>query len=166
MDDQIDPCHDFNKFACGGFQKNTIIPDHEAGWGSFSILSQKLSLDKKKLIEEKITDNDFESYKKAKRFFKSCMNEKKLTELGTQPLKKLLTKAGGWPVIEGNDWDGKHYDIWEQNVNLKHLGLSWHKFASIGVGMDMKNNSFRVLNFDSASLNLGRVIFAIFVLLY
>ena len=27
MDDQVDPCEDFNKFACGGFIEKTIIPD-------------------------------------------------------------------------------------------------------------------------------------------
>ena len=161
MDDQIDPCHDFNKFACGGFQKNTIIPDHEAGWGSFSILSKKLSLDKKKLIEEKITDNDFESYKKAKKYYKSCMNEKRQNELGIQPLKKVLMKAGGWPVLEQSHWDGKDYDIWTQNIILKQMGLSSNHFASINVSPDVKNTSFNVLSFGSANTGLSRVKFTI-----
>ena len=32
MDDEIDPCDDFNKFACGGFEKKSIIPDDQSSW--------------------------------------------------------------------------------------------------------------------------------------
>ena len=41
MDDEIDPCDDFNKFACGGFEKKSIIPDDQSSeWVSFYISAQ------------------------------------------------------------------------------------------------------------------------------
>ena len=112
-------------------------------------------------MEEKINENDFESYKKVKKYYKSCMNEKKQIELGIQPLKKVLMKAGGWPVLEQSHWDGKDYDIWKQNIILKQMGLSSNHFASIDVSTDVKNNSFNVLTFGSANTGLSRVKFTI-----
>ena len=159
MDDQVDPCHDFNKFACGGFHKSTIIPDELPSWKSFGVLFEKLVNDGRKLLGEKITENDFESYKKAKGYYKSCMNEKKQIELGIQPLKKVLMKAGGWPVLEQSHWDGKDYDIWKQNIILKQMGLSSNHFATISVSPDVKNNSFNALTFGSANTGLSRVKF-------
>ena len=121
----------------------------------------KLLNDGRKLIEEKINDDDFESYKKVKKYYKSCMNEKKQNEIGIQPLKKVLMKAGGWPVLEQSHWDGKDYDIWKQNIILKQMGLSSNHFASISVSPDVKNNSFNVLIFGSANTGLSRVKFTI-----
>ena len=89
------------------------------------------------------------------------MNEKKLNELGVQPLKEVLKKAGGWPVLEQSNWDGKDYDIWKQNIILKQMGLSSNHFAAIGATTDKKNNSFHVIEFNSATTGLFRVMFVI-----
>ena len=124
----------------------------------------KLLNDGRKLIEEKINEDDFESYKKVKKYYKSCMNEKKQNEIGIQPLKKVLMKAGGWPVLEQSHWNGKDYDIWKQNIVLKQMGLSSNHFATIGTKVDKKNNSFNIIEFDSASTGLRRVMFAILLL--
>ena len=40
INDKVDPCEDFNEFACGGFNKNTIIPDDKSRWDVFSILTK------------------------------------------------------------------------------------------------------------------------------
>ena len=112
-------------------------------------------------MEEKIYEDDFESYKKVKKYYKSCMNEERQNKLGVQPLKEVLIKAGGWPVLEQSNWDGKDYDIWKQNIILKQMGLSSNHFASISVTTDAKNNSFHVIEFGSAALGLLKVMFVI-----
>ena len=33
MDRNVDPCHDFYKFACGGFIANTVLPEHKTRTG-------------------------------------------------------------------------------------------------------------------------------------
>ena len=93
---------DFHQFACGGFLKTKIIPDDESNWDVFDIITKEIEYKGRQLLEEAIDDKkDFESYKKAKRFYKSCMNEEQRNELGLEPLRQILMKIGGWPVLEG-----------------------------------------------------------------
>ena len=157
IDDKVDPCEDFNEFACGGFNKNTIIPDDKSRWDIFSILTKEIEYHGRRLMEEPIDDkNDFESYKKAKTFYKACMDEDKQNELGLEPFREILAKAGGWPVVEGDKWDGKDFNIWDQSIKFHELGYSSDFFAEAFIYSDAKNNSHRVLYFDQANLGLSK----------
>ncbi len=42
MDQSVDPCVDFYKFACGGFMDRTSIPDDRTRMSSFSVLGDEL----------------------------------------------------------------------------------------------------------------------------
>ena len=157
IDDEIDPCEDFNKFACGGFDKKTIIPDDKSGWAPANVMVETIESEGRKLIEEPINDEkDFESYKKAKNYYKLCMDEEKQDAIGVKPLMEILSKLGGWPLLEGDAWDGEQFNIWNLSIKLKHLGLSSDYFASVGIANDDRNNSFNVIHFGSASLGLPK----------
>ena len=159
MDDQVDPCEDFNKFACGGFEKNTVIPGDKGESTSIQTIDEKSNSQIRKLIEEPISNkDDFESYKKAKKYYKLCMNEEKQNELGFKPLKDILSIVGGWPVLEGDGWKGEDFNIWDQSINLKHMGLSSNYFSSyFAILPDYKNTSQRVLYIYAPSLGLSKV---------
>ena len=43
LDETVDPCDDFDNFACGSFIENTVIPDDKTSVSMFSVLGDKLN---------------------------------------------------------------------------------------------------------------------------
>ena len=40
MDQTVDPCDDFYKFTCGGFEEKVVIPDDKSSWSQFSVIGK------------------------------------------------------------------------------------------------------------------------------
>ena len=77
MDDTVDPCNNFYEFACGGFVKNTIIPDDKTQMTSFGILNDKLDEQVRILVEEPVKEDEPKPFKLVKNLYQACMNKSK-----------------------------------------------------------------------------------------
>ena len=75
MNSDVEPCDDFYKFACGGFLKNTIIPDDKVSMNTFSIISDKLQEQLRTSIEAKSEPNESKPFTLVKNLYKACMNK-------------------------------------------------------------------------------------------
>lgn len=74
--------------------------------------------------------------------------------VGLEPLKRLLNKIGGWPIIDKN-WQEDSYNWIPAYVFLRsRLGLNY--IINMYVDIDSKNTSQRVIYLDRPSLGLGR----------
>lgn len=157
INDQVDPCEDFNEFACGNFIANTLIPDDKSRYNTFDIIGDKIDIQGRQLLESPIDkDDDFESEIMAKTFYQSCMDVDFQEEQGLKPMRDLLDKIGGWPVIEGDKWSSADKDVWSQQIEMFHLGFSSDYIVEVSIYADSKNNTHRVLYLDQASLGLSK----------
>ena len=84
--------------------------------------------------------------------FESCMNTEIIEEKGLFPLKTLLDTLGGWPVVKGPTWDSESFKWFK----LRDLGFSVNYLVYVGVTVDQRNPSSRVLTIDQPSLGTRR----------
>jgi len=108
-------------------------------------------------LEDEPSPDDFESYQLARDYYKSCTNEEKREELGIKPILDKLKLFGGWPVVDGKKWQQEDsFKWWEWNYEMNRAGFGSSSLVSVGIGVDSKNTSWRVITIDQASLGLSR----------
>merc|ERR1712032_30506 len=156
MDEAVDPCSDFYNFACGNFIKETVIPDHQTSYGSFSMVRDKLNLRLRKLFEGKPADNEPQAYQNVRNYFQACMDTKGIEEKSVEQLKALLDDIGGWPVLVGDKWEGENFKWHELSMKASDKGFSSDRMISIGISTDDKDSTRRILEVDQPSLGLSR----------
>jgi hypothetical protein len=91
LDRSVDPCTDFYKFSCGGWQKNNPIPADQASWSVYAKLGNEnqqflwgiLEADAKAAnrtpVQQKVGD-----------YFAACMNTSAIDALGDKPIQPEL----------------------------------------------------------------------------
>lgn len=72
MNENIDPCDNFYQFVCGNFTKNAMFTNYKLA-SSLTEARDKVSDRLKDSIENSITDNDPETFKKIKNFYDLCL---------------------------------------------------------------------------------------------
>ena len=74
----------------------------------------------------------------AKAVYQSCMNKDLIERRGLEPVKAVLKRLGGWPLLEGADWDGAGFKWYEQMYRHRELGFSVDYFYDFSVSTDLK----------------------------
>ena len=157
MNTTADPCADFEQFSCGRFQQNAQIPEDKGSYSEFlSILPDKVYERGRLLLEAEDRDEDWELFKVAKKFYKSCMNLEQLENLGVKPMLDSLKLLGGWPVLEGDKWDSTDYQWWEQVYQASDAGFAKANILKLTVETNSKYSSMRSITLDQPELGLYR----------
>ena len=91
LDRSVDPCTDFYKFACGGWQKHNPIPADQAGWDVYA----KLANDNQQFLwgileEDAKATNRTPVQQKVGDYFAACMNTSAIDAQGYSPVKPAL----------------------------------------------------------------------------
>lgn len=156
MNRSMDPCEDFSNFVCGRFVENTIIPEDKSSWTLFSILREELSEKARLLLEKEKSEDDWAIFEDMRTYYRSCLNEDEHDKAGYEKVTSYLEKLGGWPMLEGKDWNGQDFKWYEKVYQLNQDGYLMEMFFNIYVGLDSKNSSWRAIHLDQTYLGFSR----------
>ena len=91
----------------------------------------------------------------AKKLYRGCMNIGHREKLGIKPIINSLKHLGGWPLLEGENWNYQ-YQWWEQVYRASQGGFGSDYIIKITVETDKKNSSKRSIIVDQPRLGLNR----------
>ena len=64
--------------------------------------------------------------------YKSCMDTERIELRSVTELRDLLDRLGGWPVVEGEDWQGEGFLWHELSIRAAEEGFDSSRIISIG----------------------------------
>jgi len=145
LDRTIDPCVDFYKFSCGGWEKNNPIPADQAGWSVYA----KLGNDNQQFLWGILEDdakakNRTPVQQKVGDFFAACMNTSAIDSLGDKPIQPILAEIDALKT---------RADILHALTRLHHQYAGSFFFGS-GTGQDAIDSSLIIVELGAAGLGL------------
>lgn len=74
MNSSVNPCDDFYRFACGRFEKTTIIPDDAGSVNTINLIEGRVIGQLHTLLNNEIREKDLRPFQLVKQFYRQCMN--------------------------------------------------------------------------------------------
>lgn len=69
-----------------------------------------------------------------------------IEQQGLDPLLNILQKLGGWPVLEGDQWNENDFNWKESVYKFREMGYSVDYFIDFSIGVDLKNSTKRTID--------------------
>src|ERR1700727_2193317 len=93
LDRSVDPCVDFYKFTCGGWQKNNPIPADQSGWSVYAKLGNENAQFLWGILEADAKAKDRTPVQqKVGDYFAACMTPTAINALGDKPVQPELAR--------------------------------------------------------------------------
>ena len=93
LDRSADPCVDFYKFSCGGWEKNNPIPTDQAGWSVYAKLGNENQQFLWGILEDDAkANNRTPVQQKVGDYFAACMNTSAIDALGDKPIAPEIAR--------------------------------------------------------------------------
>ncbi|XP_043935096.1 endothelin-converting enzyme 1-like [Protopterus annectens] len=97
LNQSMDPCEDFFSFSCGKWVSAHPVPPGKQKITVYDSVWENNQEILKMLLEEPDAIRT-SAEEKAVKFYRSCMNTRRIEELGSEPIADLIEKVGGWSL--------------------------------------------------------------------
>src|SRR5579875_328781 len=146
LDRSVDPCVDFYKFSCGGWQKNNPIPADQAGWSVYAKLANENQQFLWGILSEDARPSPTRTpvQQKVGDYFESCLNTGVIDDAGLKPLKPYLAEIDALKTRE---------QIEAAVAKLHHEAPGTFFFGS-RTGQDAVNSSLVIVEIGAGGLGL------------
>jgi len=156
IDPSQDPCQDFYQFACGTYLKETVIPSHMKKKGRFNTLGTKLKERLKTLFEADPEEDEPAVFASARKLYSSCMDQDRIEKSGRALILKRVEELGGWPVLEGQEWNMDAF-TWQKLVETaQRMGLHAEVLLHTKISVSSKDSTKYMLKVDQPKPGLAR----------
>lgn len=99
------------------------------------------------LFMDPVDSNDPEAFGAVKQFYKTCMDETQIEADGITPMVEIVNRLGGWPAIDGDQWDSE--TLWNWTWATKQfgkIGLPTDRLFKVSIDYDYYNSSVRLIH--------------------
>ncbi|XP_051164721.1 endothelin-converting enzyme 1-like isoform X11 [Leptopilina boulardi] len=151
MNDTVNPCDDFYSYLCGSWQTNFPTPEKKLKWDLNAITNKKIYTVLKEILQKPSSSEDNKLLALEKKWFKSCMDEDSINKRGLEPLRNIIEKVGGLPLLMNTSvWEKK--EITWQNVAQYYANiLGEYDLFNIEISPDLHNSTTQTIMIDQTS---------------
>ncbi|KAB0803943.1 hypothetical protein PPYR_00913 [Photinus pyralis] len=139
IDESVDPCDDFFRFACGKVLNVTPREHHPK-----RLLDYKIEKQLQNLLEEPIRQSDPAILNYEKRFYQACIEDKNGSK-GLKTLKGIFQDLGGWPVVVGSSWDETKFNWLDWVPKFYKHGLNHMQILRYTIEFESENSNKRII---------------------
>lgn len=131
MNESVDPCEDFFHFACDGWIRDNPIPPSENEYITFIKKIQANNEKLRNMLEDATGKHD-DPVMKAKRYYRSCMNEEEVERTTKQQMLELIASLGSW-ALDNKTWNGTGWNWKSALVKIQKTFLHSSPLFTIDV---------------------------------
>ena len=143
MNNSVDPCDDFFHFACDGWIRDNPIPPYKNEYITFIKKIQENNEKLRNLLEDATGEHD-DPVMKAKRYYRSCMNEDEVERTTKKQLLELIRSLGSW-ALDNETWNGTIWNWKTALIKIQTTFLHSSPLFTIDVLTNPRNSTEHIL---------------------
>ncbi|XP_074659262.1 endothelin-converting enzyme homolog [Tubulanus polymorphus] len=123
LDATVDPCDNFYRHACGGYESEGFIEYDEVEKSPLKDANDIKEYFFKDQLENQLTSNNRKPYWEVAKFYRSCLNDPQINKkTGFIPVRDFIKKHGGMDILGG--WDAESWSFTDALLSTTSLGYS------------------------------------------